>query len=217
VAVGRRLTLAGRIVAAARSLTLIGLAAAEFDRPAFDDFAIGLGTCWALSAITLILITGPIRARGSSVAKRRWPRLIGSALRITLVTSIALSLGCALAALLVPDHVRAVLLAVAAVLVGLRTTETVRAASLARLRPGIALLLDGVWTAVWLLGYLLLHPGSPAAQLLLWGLTSISALLVYALLHRFELRLLVRGLRGNEFLTFSGGAAWRLPLHHRQS
>jgi O-antigen/teichoic acid export membrane protein len=202
---GRLLAIVDQLLSAAQNFAVVSLAARQLDAPAFGWFALALTVCWLLFGVNLALVTEPLLVRSGLVAPRGWPRLTGSAITFTVLTSVPLSLGCLVAGFVVPRPLRDPLLAVALVLPVLGVFETVRTAALARLRQGVALSMDAAWVLLWIAVLLLTHPRTAAAHLLIWGLTSAIGLVVYCVRHRSELGRLRRGLRDHAFAEFSRG------------
>jgi O-antigen/teichoic acid export membrane protein len=202
---GRLLAIVDQLLSAAQNFAVISLAARQLDAVAFGYFALALTVCWMLFGCNLALVTEPLLVRSGLVPARGWPRLIGSAITFTTVTSVPLGLGCLPAAFVVPHQLRNSLLVVGLIVPVLAVFETVRTAALARLRQGVALLMDLAWVLLWLAGLLLFTPTTAAGHLLIWGLTSAIGLLVYAAMHRRELGRLRCGLRSTSFTEFSRG------------
>jgi O-antigen/teichoic acid export membrane protein len=199
------MAIADQLLSAGQNFAVVSLAARRLDAVDFGYFALALTVCWALFGVNLALVTEPLLVRSGLVPARGWPRLTGSAITFTTLTCAPLALACALAACVVPHGLRAGLLMVALILPVLGVFETVRTSALARLRQGIALLMDAAWVLLWIAALLLVHPTTSAGHLLIWGLTSAIGLPVYALTHRSELTRLRRGLRSPAFGEFSRG------------
>jgi O-antigen/teichoic acid export membrane protein len=202
---GRVIAVVDQVLSAGQNFALLSIAARQLDGLEFGYFAIALTVCWLLFGVNLAMVTEPLLVRSGLVRAGRWPRLIGSAVTFTALTSSVLGLGCLAVAFVVPAQLRASLLVVGVVLPVLAVFETVRTATLARLQQGVALLMDAAWVLLWLAGLALLHPQTVAGQLLVWGLTCLGGLLLYLAIHRAEWPALRRGLGSTAFRDFSRG------------
>ena len=202
---GRALAIADQVLSAAQNFALLSLAARQLNAVAFGYFALALTVCWLLFGVNLAIVTEPILVRSGLVRPGRWPRLIGSAVAFTGLTSAGLGVGCLLVAFVVPRELRSAMLVVGVILPVLGVFETVRTAALARLEQAVALAMDSAWVLVWLVALLLARPQTVAGQLLVWGLTCLAGLGAYLGWHVAEVPSMRRGLRSGAYVRFSRG------------
>ncbi len=202
---GRAFAVLDQVLSAGQNFALMVIAGRQLDPVDFGWFAIALTVCWLLFGVNLAMVTEPLLVRSGQVRAGHWPRLIGSAITFTALTSSLLGLGCIVAAFVVPDSLTESLLVVGLVLPILGIFETVRTAALARLHQGVALLMDAAWVLAWLAAVVIVHPDTSAGQLMAWGLTCWVGLIAFALYGRSELAAIRHGLVTTAFRDFSKG------------
>jgi O-antigen/teichoic acid export membrane protein len=176
----------------------IGLfVARSFGASSFGAFTLAFITYTVVINASRGLATDPLLVRYSGQAGRRWRSATSAATGSALVVGVTVGVLCVLVALLLPDPIGPVFIALGIGLPGLVLQDSWRFAFFASGRGSAAFINDLFWTVLLFGALLILHGGadSPARALLAFGATATLA----SLLGMAQARTVPRPLRGLEW------------------
>jgi hypothetical protein len=175
--------LADQALASGSSFLLAVVIARQATPAEFGAFALAWTAYWISLGLTRALVCEPLLIRYAGLERARCRVVAAYGAGAAFCIGVCLALACLVAGLVLPSHLGAWLVLLAAVLPGVLVQDTWRAAFHAGFTPRRALVNDSLWLVLFSAGVALVETGylsGPLAPLALWGAAGCMAAIVGA-------------------------------------